>query len=119
MGTLSTSHHSLHNIIVHSSLNNSFKMSGILSKITDQISGQKQSTGTQQPSSGLLHKITDTVTGQKHPQDSQNQQGTYMPGNPNQFPSNTSGYNEGYGGNRGGYGGSKKDTAGIEVAMEG
>merc|ERR1712000_285135 len=97
------------NIIVHSSLNISFQMSGILSKITDQISGQKQSTGSQQPSSGLLHKFTDAVTGQKHPQDYQNQTGDNEGAhNVNQggFGGNRGGhegYQGGYGENRGGY----------------
>ncbi|KAK5007510.1 hypothetical protein LTR28_005202 [Elasticomyces elasticus] len=49
-------------------------MSGLLGKITDQLSGKNQPQASQQPpSSGVLHKVTDTLTGQKHPQDYQNQ----------------------------------------------
>ena len=54
-------------------------MSGLLNKLTDQISGQKPSQGSQQSSSsGLLHKVTDAVSGQKHPQDYQSQPGAQM-----------------------------------------
>lgn len=49
-------------------------MSNLLGKLTDQLSGQKTTSGSQQsPSSGILHKVTDAVTGQKHPQDYQSQ----------------------------------------------
>ncbi len=49
-------------------------MSGLLNKLTDQLSNQNKPQGGQQApsSSTLLHKVTDAVTGQKHPQDYQN-----------------------------------------------
>jgi uncharacterized tellurite resistance protein B-like protein len=47
-------------------------MSGILNKITDQLSGQKQTNTPSSGSSAILHKVTDAVTGQKHPQESTN-----------------------------------------------
>ncbi len=49
-------------------------MSNLLGKLTDQISGQKTTPGSQQSSfSDIQHKLTDAVTGQKHPQDYQSQ----------------------------------------------
>jgi hypothetical protein len=49
-------------------------MSNLLGKLTNQLSGQKTTSGSQQSSfSGIQHKITDAVTGQKHPQDYQSQ----------------------------------------------
>merc|ERR1712058_97041 len=102
------------NIIVHSSLNISF-----------QMSGQKQSTGSQQPSSGLLHKFTDAVTGQKHPQDYQNQTGDNEGAhNVNQggFGGNRGGhegYQGGYGENRGGHGGYEGGYGGYRGGHEG
>lgn len=47
-------------------------MSGLLNKLTDQLSGQSKQQGSSS-SGGLLHKITDAATGQKHPQEYQNQ----------------------------------------------
>lgn len=48
-------------------------MSNLLSKLTNQMSGQQTTPGSQQSSSGILHKVTDAMTGQKHPQDYQSQ----------------------------------------------
>jgi hypothetical protein len=59
-------------------LESKIKMSGLLGKVADQLSGQKLSQPSS-GSSGLMHKMTDALTGQKHPQDSQNY--TQMYGN--------------------------------------
>ncbi|KAI2877039.1 hypothetical protein CBS63078_9182 [Aspergillus niger] len=49
-------------------------MSNLFGKLTNQLSGQKTTAGSQQSSfSSIQHKLTDAVTGQKHPQDYQSQ----------------------------------------------
>ncbi|KAI3062462.1 hypothetical protein CBS147353_9475 [Aspergillus niger] len=98
-------------------------MSNLFGKLTNQLSGQKTTAGSQQSSfSSIQHKLTDAVTGQKHPQDYQSQlrpdaggHGGYQ-GGQESYRGGHGGYE---GGGHGGYQGGQESYRGGHGGYEG